>query len=75
MKKNGWLKLKNKAVHSRRISGQDGTEEDVEGDWVDEDDDAVVEGGVGLGRKMKEAAASEDGGDPTQIPKGAICFF
>ncbi len=32
-------------------------------------------GGGGLGRKMKEAAVSEDGGDPTQIPKEMIFFF
>jgi hypothetical protein len=53
----------------------DGTEEDVDGDWVDEDDAAVGEGGEGLGRKMKEAAVSEDGGDPTQIPKEAFFFL
>jgi hypothetical protein len=73
--KNGWLKLKNKAVHSGRMSGHHGTEEDVDGDWVNEDDAAVGEGGGGLGRKTKEAAVSEDGGDPTQIPKEAFNFF
>ncbi len=73
--KNGWLKLKNKAVHRGRMSGHHGTEEDVDGDWVDEDDAAIGEGGGGLGRKTKEAAVSEDGGDPTQIPKEAIFFF
>ncbi len=47
--KNGWLKMKNKAVHSSRMSGHHGTEEDVDGDWVDKDDTAVGEGGGGLG--------------------------
>ena len=41
---NGWLKLKNKAVHSGCMSGHDSTEEDVDGDWVDEDGAAVGEG-------------------------------
>ncbi len=50
------------------MSGHHGTEEDVDGDWVDEDDSAVGEGGGGLGRMTKEAAVSEDGGNPTQIP-------
>jgi hypothetical protein len=63
-------------MHSGRMSGHDGTEEDVDGDWVNEDNAAVGEGGGGLGRKMK-AAMSEDGGNPTQIPKEAMffCFF
>ncbi len=74
-KNNGWLKLKNKAVHSGRMSGHDGTEEDVDGDWVDEDDANLGEGGGGLGGKTKEAAVSEDGGDQTQIPKEAIFIF
>jgi hypothetical protein len=64
--------LKNKALHSGCMSGHDGTEEDVDGDWVDKDDAALGEGGGGLGRKTKEAAMSEDGGDQTQIPKEAI---
>ncbi len=51
----------------------DGCEADVDGDWVNEDDAAVGEGGGGLGQKTKEAAVSEDRGDPTQIPKEA-CF-
>ncbi len=57
------------------MSGPHGTEEDVDGDWVDEDDVTVGEGGGGLGHKTKEAAVSEDGGDPTQIPKEALSFF
>jgi hypothetical protein len=67
--KNGWLKLKNKALHSGRMSGHNGTEENVDRDWVDKDNAAIGEGGGGLGRKTKEAAVSEDRGDPTQIPK------
>jgi hypothetical protein len=74
-KKNEWLKLKNKAVHSGRMSGHYGTEEDVDGDWVNTDDTAVGEGGGGLGRKTKEAAVSEDGGNPTQIPKEEFFFY
>jgi hypothetical protein len=73
--KNGWLKLKNKAMHSGCMSGHHGTEEDVDGDWVDKDDAAVGEGGEGLGQKTKEAAVSEDGGILTQIPKEAIFFL
>jgi hypothetical protein len=57
------------------MSGHNGTEEDVDGDWVDEDDAALGEGGGGLGQKTKEAAVSEDGGDQTQIPKEAIFIF
>ncbi len=57
------------------MSGHDSTEEDVDGDWVNKDDAAVGEGGGGLGRKTKEAAVSEDGGDPTQIPKEAFFYF
>jgi hypothetical protein len=57
------------------MSGHHGTEEDVDGDWVDQDDAAVGEGGGGLGRKMKEATVSEDRGDPTQIPKEAIFYL
>ncbi len=67
--------MKNKAVHNNRMSGHDGTEEDVDGDWVDENNAAVGEGGGGLGQKTKEATVSEDGGNPTQIPKKAIFFF
>ncbi len=67
--------MKNKAVHSVRMSGHNGTEEDVDGDWVNEDDAALGEGGGGLGRKTKEAAVSEDGGNQTQIPKEAIFIF
>ncbi len=52
--KNGWLKLKNKAVHRGYMSGHDGTEEDVDEDWVKEDDTAVGEGGGGLGQKTKK---------------------
>ena len=59
-------------MHSGRVSGHDGAEEDLDGDWVDENDAAVGEGGGGLGRKTKEAAMSEDGGDLDQIPKEAI---
>ncbi len=73
-KKSGWLKLKNKALHSGRMSGHDGTEEDVDGDWVDKDNAALGEGGGGLGRKTKAAAVSEDGGNPTQIPKEAFFY-
>ncbi len=57
------------------MSGHDGTEEDVDGDWVDEDDAALGEGEGGLGQKTKEATVSEDGGDQTQIPKEAIFIF
>jgi hypothetical protein len=74
MKKNGWPKLKNKAVHSGRVSGRGCAEEDVDGDWVD-DDAAVGEGVGGLDRKTKEAAVSEDGGDPNQIPKERFFFI
>jgi hypothetical protein len=74
-KKIGWLKLKNKAVHSSRMSGRDGTEQDLDGDWVDKDDAAIGEGEGGLGQKTKEAAVSEGGGDPTQIPKEVIFFI
>jgi hypothetical protein len=70
--KNGWLKLKKKAVHSGRMSGHHGTEEDVYGNWFDEDNAAIGEGGGGLGQKTKKAAVSEDGGNPTQIPKEAF---
>jgi hypothetical protein len=56
------------------MSGHDGTEKDVDRDWVNEDDAVVGEGGGGLGQKTKEAAVSEDKGDPTQIPK-KVCFF
>jgi hypothetical protein len=73
--KNGWLKLKNKVMHSSRMSSHHGTEEDVDGDWFDKDDAAVGEGGGGLGRKMKEAAVSEDRGNPTQIPKESNIFL
>ncbi len=67
-----WMsKLKNNAMHSGRVSGNDGTEEDVDGDWVDEDNAAVGEGGGGLGQKTKEAAVS----DPNQIPKEGMFFF
>ncbi len=62
-------------MHSGCMSRHHGTEEDVDGDWVDEDNAAVGEGGEGLGRKTKEAAVSEDGGDPTQILNEAIFFF
>jgi hypothetical protein len=48
-KKNGWLKLKNKAVYSGRMSGHHGTEEDVDGDWVNKDNAPIGEGGGGLG--------------------------
>ena len=64
--------MKAKAVHSGRVSGHDGAEEDLDGDWVDENDAAVGEGGGGLGRKTKEAVVSKDGGDPNQIPKEVI---
>jgi hypothetical protein len=50
--------LKNKAVHSGRVSGNNGTEEDVDGDWVNEVDAAIGEGGGRLGQKTKEAAVS-----------------
>ncbi len=73
--KNGWLKLKHKAMHSGRMSCHHGTKEHVDGDWVNEDDAAVGEGGGGLGRKTKEAAMSEDGGNPTQIPKEVFFFL
>jgi hypothetical protein len=73
--KNGWLKLNNKAVHSGRMSGHNGTEEDVDRDWVDKDNAAIGEGGGGLGQKTKEATVSEDGGDPTQILKEAFFFL
>ncbi len=56
------------------MSGQDGTEEDVDGNWVDKEDAALGEGGGGLGQNTKEAAVSEDGGDRTQIPKEAFFF-
>ncbi len=66
--------MKNKAVHSGHMSGHHGTVEDVDGDWVNKDNAAVGEGGGGLGRKTKEAAVSEDRGDPTLIPKEAFFF-
>ncbi len=62
--------MKNKALHSGCVSGNNGTEEDVDGDWFDEDDVAVGEGGGGLGQKTKEAAVS----NPNQIPK-EVTFF
>jgi hypothetical protein len=71
MKKNGWLKMKNKAVHSSHMSGSNGAEENVDRDWVDEDDATVGEGGEGLGQKTKEAAMSNF----NQIPKLAISFL
>ena len=49
----GWLKLKTKAVHSGRVSGQDNAEEDVDGDWVGENNATFGESGGGLGLKMK----------------------
>ncbi len=67
--------MKNKAVHSSRMSGHDGTEEVVDRDWVDKDNAAIGEGEGGLGQKMKEAAMSEDWGNPTQIPKEGFFFF
>jgi hypothetical protein len=36
-------------MHSGHMSGHDGAEEDVDGDWADKDDAAVGEGGGGLG--------------------------
>ncbi len=58
-------------MHSGCVSGNDGAEEDVDGDWVNEDDAAVGKGGGGLGQKMKEAAVS----NPNQIPKEAFFFL
>ncbi len=71
---NGWLKLKNKAVHSGCMSGHDSTEEDVDGDWVDEDNATIGEGGGGLGPKTKEAAVSEDGGNRLRSPRKHFFF-
>ncbi len=59
-------------MHSGRMSGPNGTEKDLDRDWVNKDDAAIGEGGGGLGQKTKEAPVSEDGGDPTQIPKEAF---
>jgi hypothetical protein len=67
--------LKNKAVHSGRMSGHNGTEKDVDRDWVNEDDAVVGEGGGGLGQKTKEAAVSEDEGALTQIPQKVFFFL
>ncbi len=50
---HGWPKLRYKAVHSGRASGHADTEEDVDGDWVDEDNATVGEGGRGPGQKTK----------------------
>ncbi len=74
-KQNGWVKLKNKTMHSGHMSGHNGAEEDIDSDWVNEDNAAIGEVGRGLGQKTKEAVVSEDGGNLTQIPKGAKIFF
>ncbi len=57
-------------MHSSHVSGNNGAEEDVDGDWFDEDATAVGEGGGGLSQKTKEAAVS----NPNQIPKETIFF-
>jgi hypothetical protein len=44
--KHGWLELKRKLCHNN-------TEEDIDGDWVDEDNIAVGEGEGGLGRQRQ----------------------
>ena len=35
-------------MHSGRVSGHNGTEEGVDGDWIDEDNAVIGEGGGGL---------------------------
>ena len=57
-------------MHSGHVSGNDDTEQDVDRDWVNEDDAILGEGGGGLGQKTKEAAVSNH----NQVPKEAIFF-
>ena len=58
-------------MHSGHVSGNDDTEQDVDRDWVNEDDAVLGEGGGGLGQKTKEAAVSNH----NQVPKEAIFFM
>ena len=55
-------------MHSGHVSGNDDTEQDVDRDWVNEDDAVLGEGGGGLGQKTKEAAVSNH----NQVPKEAF---
>ena len=47
--KEKWMARIKKVMHSGRMMWHNKDEEDMEGDWVNEDDDTIGEDGEGLG--------------------------